>query len=188
MKEIVHMSDDVRIQAEIGGAARIDPGIGVQRPGYMIRDFTLRSSRGEGVRLSDFRERANLVLVFAGHSDAMRVFLQSAAGHSRQFSEQETCVISILSCAGKEPAVRRPDDSSILKLYDEVLAAHYRSGATDGNGHLIPVIYVTDRFGEIVAAYVVQGDASPPSVEDILRTLEFVNHQCPECEPPEWPR
>jgi hypothetical protein len=77
-------TDDGRIQAEIGGAARIDPGAGVQRPGYMIRDFTLRSLRGEDVRISSFRGCANLVLVFSGQSDAMRGFLKEMAKHSSE--------------------------------------------------------------------------------------------------------
>ncbi len=182
------MTDEGRIQAEIGGAARIDPGTGVQRSGYMIRDFTLRSSRGEDVRVSDFRGSANLVLVFPGYSKAMRAFLDEAAMHSADWSGQEARVIAVLPYGGKEHAGPAQDHSSILELYDEAFAVHRRSGAADDNGRPVPVIYVTDRFGEIVSTYVVQGDASPPGVEEILRTLEFVNHQCPECEPPEWPR
>lgn len=55
------------IQAEIGGAARVDPGICVQRPGFMIRDFTLKFSPGKNVRISSFRGGSNLVVVFPGY-------------------------------------------------------------------------------------------------------------------------
>ena len=182
------MTDEVRIQAEVGGAARIDPGNGVQRPGYMIRDFTLNSSSGEEVRISSFRGSDNLVLVFPGHSKAMRAFLEDAATHSRDLANQQAAVIAVLPDDGKEHAVPNQGASQILELYDETLSVHRRSGAVDEDGRLVPVIYVTDRFGEIVATHLVEGDASPPSLEEILRSLEFINHQCPECEPPEWPR
>ncbi len=181
-------TDDERIQAEIGGAARIDPGTGAQRPGYMIRDFTLRSLQGENVRISSFRGCANLVLVFSGQSDAMRGFLNEMAKHSREFSEQETRVVAILARGREKRSIPTSNDSPIVELYDETLTVHHRSGATDENGYPVPLVYVTDRFGEIVAIYGVPGHALPPKVEEILRTLEFVNHQCPECEPPEWPR
>lgn len=177
------MADEGIIQAEIGGAAKVDPGTGVQRPGYMIRDFSLKSSAGEDIRISGFRGRSNLVLVFAGRSDAMRDFLSEMAQRSREFSEQETRIVAILARRCEERSLPTSNVSSILGLYDETLAVHCLSGATNENGCPTPLVYVTDRFGEIVSTY-----ASPPKVDEILSTLEFVNHQCPECEPPEWPR
>ena len=33
-------------QAEVGGGARVDPEQRLQRPGYLIRDFTLTSMQG----------------------------------------------------------------------------------------------------------------------------------------------
>jgi len=188
VKELTMAGDDRRIQAEIGGAARVDPGTGVQRPGYMIRDFTLRSSWGEDLRMSSFRGRTNLVLVFAGQSDAMRGFLSEMAQRSREFSEQETRVVAILVRSREVRSVPTSDDSPILELYDETMNVHLLSGATDENVCPVPLVYVTDRFGEIVATYSAPDHALPPKVDEILRTLEFVNHQCPECEPPEWPR
>jgi len=187
VNELTMVAEEGRLQAEIGGAAKVDPGTGVQRPGYMIRDFTLRSLRGEDVRISSFRGCANLVLVFDGQSDTMRGFLIEMAKHSREFSEQETRVVAILARGWEERSIQRSNDSPIVELYDGTLTVHHRSGATDENGCPVPLVYVTDRFGEIVSTYGVPG-ACLPKVEEILRTLEFVNHQCPECEPPEWPR
>lgn len=179
---------DAMIQAEIGGAARVDAGIGVQRPGFMIRDFTLECSRGERIQISSFRGRANLVLVFPGRSDAMRVFLGSAARHSREFSEQDTTVVAVVPYGPEESEHQTFMSSPILVLHDRAHTVYRLSGATDENGCPIPLVYLTDRFGEIVSTYAAPGYAMPPSIEEILSTLEFVNHQCPECEPPEWPR
>jgi len=176
------------IQAEIGGAARVDPGTGIQRPGFMIRDFTLDSSRGEKIRMSSFRGRVNLVLVFPGYSDAMRVFLEDAAKHSPQFSEQETCVVAIVPGSPEESTIPTSIGSSIVVLFDKLHRVYRLSGATDENGCPIPLVYLTDRFGEIVSTYAAPGHSMPPGIEEIISLLEFVNQQCPECEPPEWPR
>lgn len=182
------INGDAMIQAEVGGAARVDPGIGLQSPGFMIRDFTLESPGGEKIQISSFRGRTNLVLVFPGYSEAMRVFLGNAARHGREFSEHDTTVVAVVPYIPEESKPQMFVGSPVLTLHDNTHAVYRLSGATDENGRPIPVVYLTDRFGEIVTTYAAPGHSMPPSVEEILSTLEFVNHQCPECEPPEWPR
>lgn len=176
------------IQAEIGGAARVDSGVGVQRPGFMIRDFTLPSSGGETVRISDFRGRSNLAIVFPGYSDAMLGFLEDAAGHAKELSEQDTVVVIVVPYGTEEDVISIPRCPPIIVLHDKTHAVYRLSGATDADSRPAPLVYLTDRFGEIVSTYGGPGHSAPPSVGEILSTLEFLNHQCPECEPPEWPR
>ena len=45
------------LQAEVGGAGRVDPDGGLQKPGYLIRDFVLTSALGVRVQISDYREQ-----------------------------------------------------------------------------------------------------------------------------------
>ena len=176
------------IQAKVGGAARVDPGISVQKPGFMIRDFALVSDHGEHTRLSSFRGRSNLVVVFPGHSEAMRFFLEDVMRHGHEFSEQDTTVIAVVPYGPEEQGTPTANRSPILVLNDKTHAVCRLSGATDENGQPVPLVYLTDRYGEIVLTYVAHGHFMPPSVDEILSKLEFVNYQCPECEPPEWPR
>ena len=181
-------SGDAMFQAEIGGAARVDPGFGLQRPGYLIRDFTLENSAGENIRISSFRGRANLLLVFPGYSEGMRAFLEDAARHSREFSDQEATLVAVIAYGPEEREILTTVAPSILVLHDRTHSAYRLSGALDEEGKLIPLVYLTDRFGEIVLSYSLPGNTMPPNVDQVLRTLEFLNHQCPECEPPEWPK
>ena len=176
------------IQAEIGGAARVDPGIGIQRPGFLIRDFTLKSSHGDDFRISTFRSRSNLVVVFAGYSDAMGALLEGAALHIDEFSAQDATIVVIVPYGPEKKVLSIPGDSPIILLHDKTHAAYRLSGATDENGDPVPLVYLTDRFGEIVSTHVASDRSMPPGIHEILNTLEFVNNQCPECEPPEWPR
>jgi len=185
------------IQAEVGGAARIDPGTGLQRPGHMIRDFELPSSAGGRVRVSSFRGRKNLLLVFPGRADAMRAFLEDAAKRSSEFATQDAVIIAVLpearseaetsvaNHAARSHSAANPD--TVVVLYDDSLSAYRLSGGVDQHGELIPLLYLTDRFGEIASAYSAESQTAPPSVDEILRALDFLNQQCPECEPPEWP-
>jgi hypothetical protein len=184
------------IQAEVGGAARIDPGNGVQRPGFMIRDFSLVSNRGENIRISSFQGQSNLALVFPAHSDVMRDFLNDVEQHCREFSEQDTTVVAVVPYGPKELTL--PIKELTLPIEDRVRRSWFSmtrrrpcirlSGAMDENGRPVPLVYLTDRFGEIVSTYVASSHLMPPSVEEVLSTFDFVNQQCPECEPPEWPR
>lgn len=179
---------DAMIQAEVGGAARVNPGISVQKPGFMIRDFALVSDHGEHTRLSSFRGRSNLIVVFPGYSEAMRFFLEDVMRHGHEFSEQDTTVIAVVPYAPEEQGTPTANGSPILVLDDKTHAVYRLSGATDENGQPVPLVYLTDRYGEIVLTYVAPSHCMPPSVEEILSKLEFVNYQCPECEPSEWPR
>lgn len=156
------------IQAEIGGAARVDTGVGVQRPGFMIRDFTLISNRGDNVRISSFRGRSNLLVAFPGYSDATCAFLAELVRHDRKFSDQDTTVLVVVPYGPKERPIPIPIHSPIAILHDETLYVHRLSGATDENGCLMPIVYLTDRFGEIISTYVEPDHLMPPSVVEIF--------------------
>ena len=52
-------------QAELAGGT-IDARQASPAKGQLIRDFTLTSTLGQEISLSDYRGRSNLVLVFAG--------------------------------------------------------------------------------------------------------------------------
>ena len=177
-------------QAEVGGGARVDPEQRLQRPGYLIRDFTLASMQGKSVQLSDYRGRANLVLIFAGESRVIAdAFLVEAARQGRAFMEQEAAIITVATCQERSgPESETWTNLPFVVLLDSGGRVHRAYGAVDRNGRPAPVIYVTDRFGEIAAVYPGFDDKKLPSTKQVLKVLEFINHQCPECEPPEWPR
>lgn len=72
-------------------------------------------------------------------------------------------------------------------LSDENRHIHRELGAVDSEHCDEAAVYVTDRFGEVFAAYRTSDCQTLPTVADILKWLEFINAQCPECEVPEWP-
>jgi peroxiredoxin len=176
---------DAMSQAEIGGGARIDSGSGLQRPGYVIRDFILYSVQGEPIQISNYRRRANLVLVFSGEGPLSESLLRTLAAKKEEFKQQDAIPILILAQQALE---LKSWAEQLLVLIDENQRVHSLYGAVDQHGRPVPVLYVTDRFGEIAAVYSAAGGAQLPAFDAVLKLLEFINHQCPECEPPEWPR
>jgi peroxiredoxin len=79
-----------------------------------------------------------------------------------------------------------------LRLNHDVLVdldgrVHRTLGAIDAAGEPLPMVFVTDRFGEIFAIFKIDQHKSILSAEEVLSWLEFINRQCPECGAREWP-
>jgi len=100
-------------QAELAGGMANAPQA---RPakGQLIRDFTLTSTLGKPISLSDYRGRSNLVLVFAGDGDGsldLEILAEIAADHAR-FLDEQTQVLTILQCS-KEKAARIKEQTNL---------------------------------------------------------------------------
>lgn len=173
-------------QAEIAGGA-VTPENELPSKGHRIQDFALTSTLGRSFQLSDYRGRANLVVILGDERPEAAKLMSDAANHYAEIKNEEAEVLAIL------PAERLAADAKQrLKLPYPVLAdgqgrIHRKLGAADAQGHECPAVYVTDRFGEVFGVYRTLDGQRLPSIADILNWLEFVNAQCPECEPPEWP-
>lgn len=177
------------LQVEVGGGGRVDPEAGLQKPGYLLRDFTLTSTLGARIQLSDYRGRSNLIIVFCGDGASELDFLQSAAERREEITEKDAIVITVLQpSTQKVHPITKWENPPFPILNDDDGWIHRLYGALDEQGKPSAVIYVTDRFGEIVSVCPVLEGKKLPTVSEVLKTLEFINSQCPECEPPEWPR
>jgi len=177
------------LQAEVAGGAANAPEA---RPtkGQLIREFTLPSTLGQHVSLSDYRGRSNVVLVFAGGGDGIldREVLTEIAADYVRFREEQTQVLAILQCSrGKADMIRRQANLPFPVLVDEDGRIHRSAGAVDYQGHPVTATYVTDRFGEVFAVYRASEGQAMPSGGEIVEWLSFINSQCPECGVPEWP-
>ncbi|HJS98996.1 MAG TPA: redoxin domain-containing protein [Terriglobales bacterium] len=158
--------------------------------GQVLRNFALLSTDGKQVQLSDYRGRANLVLVLAGAqgSEPALDLLAQLASRQAEILEQEAQVIAVLYCTREQAqAINSRAQLPFVVLADSEGTVHRSFGALDRIGRPRRAVYVTDRYGEIFSAWrTVEGDVAP-SPQDIVEWLEFVNRQCPECFPPEWP-
>jgi len=168
-------------QAEIAGG-KVSPKGELPRPGYRLRDFVLKNADGHEVHLSDYRGRSNLILIFEARRGDCAALLRDLASQYVRVREEQAEVLVI----APESAVQKHSPQLpfvILSDSDRSIQAEY--GLQTG-GEPISGIFIADRFGELTASYVGSEVANATSAS-ILKWLEFINSQCPECEPPEWP-
>ncbi len=176
-------------QAEVAGGMANAPEAR-PRKGQLIRDFTLISTLGRPISLSDYRGRSNLVLVFAGVGDSssdIKMLAEIAAEYAR-FLDEQTQVLAILQCTPEKGArIKAETNLPFPLLVDEDGRIHRHTGAADNYGRPATAIYITDRFAEVFAVYRATEGQTMPDVREIVTWLAFINSQCPECGPPEWP-
>ena len=176
-------------QAELAGGT-IDAPQANPEKGQLIRDFTLTSTLGQEISLSDYRGRSNMLLVFAGgrvDNPDLKVLAEIAADHNR-FQDEQTQVLAIMQCTRERAArIGQVANLPFPLLVDEDGQMHRSAGAADKSGHPAIAIYITDRFGEVFAVYRAAEGQTIPSAQEIIKWLTFINIQCPECGHPEWP-
>jgi len=174
-------------QAEIAGGTLTAPNE-LPSAGRRLNDIELASVLGPKIALSDYRGRANLVLIAADDGGATAALVERIARQYAQIKNEDAVVLLILQDS-PEAALRKAQDLKLPYpvLIDEDGRVHHELGATGATGKTRTAIYVTDRFGEVFGAYRTREGTALPSYEDIVHMLEFVNSQCPECEAPEWP-
>jgi len=174
-------------QAEIAGGV-VTPPNELPAKGQRLPDFTLTSTLGRAIHLSDYRGHANLVLIFSDDNPETTQLMSDVAGHYAELKDEKTDVLAIVRAIPRQ-AVERTYAAAVPYpvLIDVDGSIHRRFGAVDFHGSDSSAVYITDLFGEVSAVYRTQDGQPLPTVADILDWLAFINIQCPECEPPEWP-
>jgi len=171
-------------QAEIAGG-KVTPKNEAPRTGYRLRDFMLRSTAGAEVRLSDYRARSNLILIFAERSAEHLGLVRDLAAQYSNIREEQGKGLLIVPARQRD----QPGGTSLQLPFPTLIDSNrevYAEYGLQTDGHPISGIFITDRFGELVASYV-GSEIENATSASILNWLEFINSQCPECEPPEWP-
>ena len=174
-------------QAEIAGGT-VTPQNELPSKGRLIQDFVLTSALGRTVRISDYRGRANLVLILGDERPETAKLMSDTASRYAEIKNEEAEVLVILPTSHEAAAeTKQRLKLPYLVLADEDGRIHRMLGATDAQGHDRAAVYITDRFGEVFGIYRTAEGQQVPTIADVLDWLESVNAQCPECEPPEWP-
>lgn len=172
-------------QAEIAGGM-VTPKGEIPSKGHLLRDFALTSASGCTIHLSDYRGRANLVLILDdGRPETARLMSDAVS----RYSEIKNEAAEVLAIIRASPDVQATQQSNLPYpvLLDETGSTLRELGAADSQGRDSAAVYIADRFGEVFGAYRREAGQSVPEITEILKWLEFINAQCPECEPPEWP-
>jgi peroxiredoxin len=173
-------------QAEIAGGTSTPPNEFPSK-GHLLRDFCLETTSGKKICISDYRGRSNLVLIFM---DNQRETLMLASDLAKMYSEIREQEAEVLAVRPGDQLAQTGEPWDLLVypvLVDHDGRAYAEVGAVDAHGRACSAVYIMDRFAEVFSAYRRRDGQSLPTTSEVLSWLEFVNSQCPECEPPEWP-
>ena len=155
----------------------------------LIPPLTIRTPDGHAVRAWDFKQKRNLVIAFLDAGcEVCEGFLKTLAQRSSDLKEKEAVMLAVfleptpIGLAHGMPAeiILGSDVSgrSIRRfLGDGAIAPRSR----EGRG-----VFVTDRYGELSALWIVRQHEFP-SVSEIFTSLEQIGIACEECFMPHWP-
>lgn len=153
--------------------------------GTVLRDVELVLADGSHALVSGIRGRTNLIMVIGLCPETL---LQDLGDNAPALKEQNTRVLVITTTAGEAPPKIKVIAADLFISASAASSEVLRTlGAADAAGNPVSTIYVTDRFGEVFAVFQRSGAELLPSADEIIRWLEFINFQCEECSPPEWP-
>lgn len=175
----------MKSQAETAGRLTNSSAARPQR-GTVLRDVEVKMAHGTRRLLSSLRGSSSLVMIFAA-SQNLTAFLADLCGRKSALTEHNGRVLVVAENPRQFAAQSNWQNDFCLLAIDAEGDLHRALGATDSAHIPIPTIYITDRFGEVFAAFQTTGAASFPSIDEIIRWLEFIERQCEECSPPEWP-
>lgn len=175
----------MKSQAETAGRLTSPSETRPQR-GTVLRDLEVSMAEGTRRLLSYVRGTSSLVMIFAAAQNLTRL-LPDLCSRKSALTEHSSRVLVVAKNAGQFAAESRVQNGFCLLVVDENYELHRALGATDDLQNPIPTIYITDRFGEVFAAFRTAQVTSLPSTDEIIHWLEFIERQCEECSPPEWP-
>jgi peroxiredoxin len=114
--------------------------------------------------------------------------LAAIAKDYKHIQEEQAEVLAILDCTPERATgIKEEAQVTFPVLVDPEGRIHRFMGALNEGAGSAMAIYITDRFGEVFATFRESERQAMPGVKEILGWLAFVNSQCPECGPPEWP-
>lgn len=147
--------------------------------GKLLNFFALPTSDGHSIDLAEQRRHNNLVIAFL-HGEACPHCQDYRAALSAEVERLRTQNAQFVMVLAQSHNVAHHHDPKLIQLFDPTQAAVTLQGLC------VPSVLVTDRFGEIYAAW--QGDVHHelPSVEELSAWLTFIETLCEECTLSMW--
>lgn len=143
------------------------------KPRDMLPQFTLRAREGPLVRVSDFRGRKNLVVIFPA---GRQLPLVSDLVKRESELEDENVVVLVVQPPSQCPQEGHADGSAQFRfLCDQDGEVSRRFGAEN-----TVAVYITDQYGEVYSASGAAEETALPDADEVLASLQHINAACPE--------
>ena len=163
--------------------------------GQLIPNFRLSAANRHGqVGPWDYKQHRNLVLIFFRSAECLKCkqFLREIAEHYGDYDEKEAEVLAIstdeldrLRQLAQDLALPFPvlcdSDGKVTDLY-----LKHPEQIADKTFDV--AIFVADRWGAVFSIKRIEIDHDLLVEAEVREWLEFIELQCEECFPSEWPR
>jgi peroxiredoxin len=162
------------------------------KTGQIIPNFRLSAVNRDGqVGPWDYKQHRNLVLIFFRSSQCRKCqeLLRAIAEHYSDYKQKEAEVLAIstdeIACLcqlAQDLALPFP----VLSDSDAKVTDLYLKHMEELSSFDI-AIFVADRWGALFSSKAIEIDHDRPVEAEVREWLEFIELQCEECFPPEWP-
>jgi peroxiredoxin len=140
--------------------------------------FRLQTKDGDVFDPSSYRRRKNLVLFLVTQTD--RDFLMRLDQAAADLRERNAVIAVICpACCEVVAALHQAHRLSFVVLSDENREVLRRFIAS-GEAETFAALFIADRYGDIFFEYLAPTARELPPFEDIVKSLEFIESQCPE--------
>ena len=151
--------------------------------GEIVPGFILLSASGACIRVSDYRGKRNLVLIFcgAGNSASVRGLVRRISELRAAFVAEEAEVFALVhGVSNQAEDLDRSLNPPFTVLSDKEGHAHELFGLGLSEQHALPVVCVIDRFGELRNVSRAAEAQRSSFAHDILEWVRYINLECPE--------
>lgn len=154
----------------------------------LVPPLTIHTPDGRTVRASDYKQKKNLVIAFldtdcAPCEEFLRTLVASAGALRERnavapvvFLEQPARRVTDSLPPGIIVGADMPGNSARAFLGEDAFASR---------GFVRGGVFVTDRYGELFAQWVIERHKFP-AIAEVLAALDHVEMACDECSTPLW--
>ena len=154
-------------------------------PGRLLPAFTLPILNRQGAISSwDYKQRRNLVLLFATPLSECSGLIESLSARYDAYRQLD-CEILLITT--DEETAARAFRVPFPILHDEAALVRRRVLGEDSHNVKAVTALVADRWGEVYARLTPDPGEPDAAERELISWVEFVDMQCNECFPSEWP-
>jgi peroxiredoxin len=155
----------------------------ISAPGEIMPDFSLVSTDGKRIRISDYHGRRHLILIFIGlgNSEMARELLRQLADRYSELASEDAQVLMIVQRGkGESKNLGQGPGLSFPVLIDDDSRIHNMMGALKPEELRAPIVCIVDRYGEIRHEFHVESSRVVYAADTILDWVRYINLECPE--------
>lgn len=146
----------------------------------MITNLRLTQSDGKPLRVSDYRQKQNLVILFIDDAGS-GLLSRLVSTLSERYAEFKAEEAEILVVVGQrdclQPWLQVELPFPVVTFIDSDMNGKAAAILSSQTG---AAVYVLDRYGEVYASYHPDDTTGVPTADDLLEWLRFIELQCPE--------